>query len=973
MSFKTTRQIVGIILIIILTGAILLPSAIYAEKPAKNVRVGWYESPFNSTDKNGRRSGYAYEYQLKIAAYSGWDFTYISGSWPELLQMLKDGKIDLMSDVSFTEDRANDMLFSELPMGTEEYCIFISPSNKEITAEDYSSLNGKRIGVNKGSVQVDFYNRWAEQHNVNAELVELNNTEVESIKLLSSGDLDAYITLNAYGDPETLVPICKIGSSDFYFVVNKSNPELLDEINSAMNHIQSENPYYNQRMFEKYVQRFGSNAFLTPAEKTWLTSHGLIRVGYLENYLAFCATDHDSGKVTGALKDYLEYASDCISNAHIDFETKGYATVADALEALKNGEIDCVFPTNLSTYDGEMGEILMSPAVMNTDVYAVVRQSNYSIFSNKEHITVAVTEGNSNYDSFLLDKYPNWRKVYYKDINECLRAVSDNIADCVLISNFRYNNISRMCEKYRLTTYSTGLNLDFYFAVPKGQTELYSILTKVTGLVPTSTINSALSYYISEEAKLTLGDFILKNLTYVITFVSLILILILMLLLHSLHSARKSKRLISATEIDNLTGLYNRDYFFEYANRMYREHPETPRDAIVINIEQFHSINAFNGREFGDRILCFLGNEISAIANELGGIGGRFGADRFDIYCQHTDEYTNIFNRIQTKINKLMPNISIRIRMGVMPWQKNVEPIQLFDRARTACNMARGNNNKHMIIFDDEMLEREMFEQKLLNDLGRALTNFEFEVYYQPIYDITSGTPKLVSAEALVRWQHPELGLLTPSSFIPLFERNGKVFDVDKYVWSEAARQIARWRAKYGVLFPVSLNLSRIDIFDPSLESILDDILFREGLTPGAFNLEVTETAYTENSNHLIRVVKNLRDKGFKIEMDDFGTGYSSLNMLSEMPIDALKMDREFVHNIENNQKNIQLVALILGTAKNLNIPVIAEGVETKSQLEMLQKFGCSLVQGYYFSKPINSDDFETRVLQDQAALTAKE
>ena len=526
------------------------------------------------------------------------------------------------------------------------------------------------------------------------------------MKLLSSGELDAYITLNTYGDPDTLVPICKIGSSDFYFVVNKSNPELLGELNAAMSHIQSENPYYNQKMFEKYVQRFGSNAFLTPTEKAWLTFHGAIRIGYLENYLAFCATDPSTGNVTGALKDYLEYASDCMSNAHIDFETKGYSTVAAALEALKNREIDCVFPTNLSAFEGETGGILMSPPLMNTDIYAVVRQINYSVFNNKEHITVAVTEGNSNYNSFLLDKYPNWRKVYYKDISECLKAVSDSIADCVLISNYRYNNLSRMCEKYRLTTYSTGSSLDFCLAVPKGQTELYSIMTKVTGIVPSSTINSALSYYISEDAKLTLGDYILENFIYVIALVSVILIIILLLLLRSLRSERKAKTLISATETDSLTGLYNRDYFFEYANRMYHEHPDTPRDAIVINIEQFHSINSFNGREFGDRVLCFLGNEISAIANELGGIGGRFGADRFDIYCLHFNEYTNIFNRLQAKINKLMPNVSIRLRMGVMPWQENVEPIQLFDRARTACNMARGNNNKHVIVFDDAMLER---------------------------------------------------------------------------------------------------------------------------------------------------------------------------------------------------------------------------------------------------------------------------
>ncbi|MBR0089739.1 MAG: amino acid ABC transporter substrate-binding protein, partial [Clostridia bacterium] len=317
MNFKTARriqQIVGIVLLITAAAAMLLTPAAHGEKPSKNVRVGWYESPFNTTDNNGRRSGYAYEYQLKLASYAGWDFTYVSGSWPELMEMLKSGKIDLMSDVSFTEDRAKDMLFCELPMGTEEYCIFISPNNTDITAENYSSLNGKRIGVNKGSVQLDFYKKWAKRHSVNAELVELTSTEVDSIKMLNSGKLDAYITLNAYGDPNTLVPVCKIGSSDFYFVVNKSNPELLEELNSAMIHIKNENPHYNQKMFEKHGQRFGTNGFLMPHEKAWLDSHGAIRVRYLENYLAFCATNPDTGKITGALKDYLEYASDCVAN-----------------------------------------------------------------------------------------------------------------------------------------------------------------------------------------------------------------------------------------------------------------------------------------------------------------------------------------------------------------------------------------------------------------------------------------------------------------------------------------------------------------------------------------------------------------------------------------------------------------------------------------------------------------------------------
>ncbi|MBR6918333.1 MAG: transporter substrate-binding domain-containing protein, partial [Clostridia bacterium] len=835
---RITKRISAVLLLIILLGTCAMPFSSFAKAPSETVRVGWYESPFNSTDKSGRRSGYAYEYQLKIAAYSGWDYTYVNASWSDLMQMLVDGEIDVLSDVSYTEERAEKMLFSELPMGTEEYCIFIAPGNRDITPEDLSTLNGKHIGVNKGSVQAALYQKWANKHEIEAQLEELTCTEVDSLDMLETGKLDAYITLNAYGDPEKLVPVCKIGSSDFYFAVNNSRPDLLAQLNAAMSIIHDEDPYYNQKMFEKYVQRFGTNAFATVEDKEWLASHGTIRVGYQDNYLAFCAKDPETGKLTGALKDYLEYASDCISNLHIDFEAVPYETVADALDAMERGQIDCVFPANLTSYDGEELNILVTPSLMRTDVYAVVRQADSGIIAKREHVIVAVNKGNPNYDAFLIDNYPSWRKVYFDNITECLDAVYMGIADCVLISNYRFNNISKLCDRYQMTTYTTGKGLDYSFAVSEAETELYSILAKVIGLVPDSTVNAMLSYYIAQDAKLTLGDFITGNLGYVAVAGAVVLFVIVLFMAKSMRAERRAKKLINATETDSLTGLYNRDYFFEYANRMYREKTDVARDAVVLNIDQFHSINALNGREFGDRILRVLGNEVRAVASESDGIAGRFGADRFDIYCLHTADYHPVFERLQKKLNEFAPNASIRIRMGVMPWQKKLEPVQLFDRARTACNMVRGRYNDRLVVFDEKIRERELYGQRLLNDLRHALDNFEFEVYYQPKYDISAEAPKLVSTEALVRWQHPEFGMISPCDFVSLFEQNGKIGEVDKFVWAEAAKQISRWRAQYGITLPVSINLSRVDIFDPTLEKTLDDILVKEDLEHDLLRLE---------------------------------------------------------------------------------------------------------------------------------------
>ncbi len=949
----------------------LMPAAVSAEADGtKVVRVGWYESSFNKTDAFGRRSGYAYEYQMKIAAYAGWRFEYVTGSWSELLDMLKQGKIDLMSDVSWTEERMDSMLFASLPMGAEDYYLFIASGNREISSNDFSTLDGKKVGVNKGSVQVGYYRDWAEDHGVHSELIEVTGSEEDSLRMLERGELDAYVTVDAFAldatrDPGRLVPVAKIGSSDFFFAVSKDRPDLLRELDSAMSRIQEENRYYQQQLEGKHLNTAGANAFLLPEEKSWLDQHGPIRVGYQDGYLAFCAADPETGELTGALKDYLEKAADCIVGQHIDFTATAYPTVTAAVEAMKNGEVDCIFPANLTAGDGETMGLFMTPPLMRTDVFAVVRQADRKILASREHVVVAVNEGNPNYDSFLMSEFPTWKKVYYPTTAECLRSVARGVADCVLISSYRYNNIARQCEKEGLTTVATGSALEYSFAVPAGDPELYAVMTKAVDQVPDFSVSSSLSHYITEDAKRTLWDLVTENPAVVIGGIGAVLLVILGLMIRSMHSGRKAARLISATETDRLTGLFNRDFFLQYAGQMKREHPDQQMDAVVVNIDRFHSVNAMNGREFGDGILRSLGAEIQAVAKENGGIAGRFEADRFDIWCRHREDYLAIYDRLQGRLDGQAPTAGIRLRMGVMPWQKEMEAVQMFDRARTACSMARNLPKEHLVVFDEKMQERENYEQRLLGELHRALNSYQFEVYYQPQYDIQCDPPKPVSAEALVRWNHPELGLIPPGDFVPLLERHGKIGELDRYVRSEAARQIARWRDVYGVTIPVSVNLSRVDVYDPALESALDQLLAYNGLQEGILKLEVTESAYTGNADQVIRVVERLRQKGHVVEMDDFGTGYSSLNMLSAMPVDVLKMDRAFIRRIGESDRDAHLVALILGIAGCLKVPVVAEGVETEEQLRLLKKLGCPLVQGFYFSRPLPAAEFEEKVIPE--------
>lgn len=960
------RKFLSILLCVAFAAALISPAAAQAQDEEKVVRVGWYESAFHRTDSFGRRSGYGYDYQQRVAIYTGWTYEYVEGSWSELFEMLVAGELDLLSDVSYTEERAEKILYSAEGMGSEDYHAFIAPDNTDIRPDDFTTFNGKRVGVNKNSIQEQLFIEWAENHNVEPEIVELTGKSPELIEMLMNGEIDVLVTLDAYGKTSDMVPVCKVGSSNIFFGINKQRPDLKAELDIAMNRILEENRYYDQQLAAKYEDGQGINGFLTSDEMDWLSEHGTIRVGYRDAFLPFCGLDAASQSLTGTLADFLEFAQTSEKNAELSFETYPYSTTEEALEALKNGEIDCLFPVCLSAYDGEQQGIIITDPIVSTEMYACVRASDQQGVSPEQEMTVALVQGSPNFETFLKDYFPEWKVEYYPDSISGFQAVAAEKADCVLVSNYRLNRVSDLCAKYDLLPLATGEAMDLSFAVRREDDCLYSMLNKISRLVPGAALNSSLSDYSILTEKVTIGDFMRDNLALALFIIAAIAVVILLLLLSGLLTkkrADKGQKLISEAERDHLTNLYNRSFFILYANQFHQEHPEKKMDAIIVNIERFHTLNALNGRDFGDEVLRTLGSEIDAFLQETEGLAGRMESDHFNIYCAHQDDYRQLLKRFQTRMNEISRNADIRLRMGVMPWQEGLTAEQMFERAWSACSMIRGAYKTHLMVYDEELRRREQLDQRLRHDLGRALEEHEFEVFYQPKYDIRTEPPKLSSAEALIRWRHPELGLIQPTDFIPLFEQSGQISALDNYVWEQTARQIADWRDKFGVILPMSVNISRVDVFDPNLSATLDGLVEKNALSRESLKLEITESAYTENADHLIQVIGQLREKGYEIEMDDFGSGYSSLNMLSSMPIDVLKMDREFIRNIEHDEKDIRLVELILDIAKNLKVLVIAEGVETEGQLQLLKKLGCALVQGYYFSRPLPVEEFETNIL----------
>ena len=428
---------------------------------------------------------------------------------------------------------------------------------------------------------------------------------------------------------------------------------------------------------------------------------------------------------------------------------------------------------------------------------------------------------------------------------------------------------------------------------------------------------------------------------------------------HSIELAEDSI-IIHETERDSLTGLFNKEFFLEYGKRLDNQNSNMPMDAIVLDINRFHIVNELYGREYGDLILKRIGNIIHELVMQTGGLACRSGSNSFGIYLPHSDSLEDMLEKYSAQINETLGDRKITVRMGIYSDDgSSFDMERRFDCARLACHRLRNSYSTCYELYNAELHSRELHSERLINDMDKALAERQFKVFYQPKYNVTGGRPVLASAEALVRWMHPVFGMVSPGEFISLFENNGLIHKLDRYVWNEAAAQIRQWRDEFGRMIPVSVNVSRVDIFDPQLGDMLCGITGEHGLAPEDLLLEITESAYTDNSQQIVDTVASLRERGFKIEMDDFGCGYSSLNMLTSLPIDALKLDMKFIRNIASNQKDYRLVGIMIDIARLLEVPVIAEGVENAEQLELLKAIGCDIIQGYYFSRPVPAEEFE--------------
>ena len=415
------------------------------------------------------------------------------------------------------------------------------------------------------------------------------------------------------------------------------------------------------------------------------------------------------------------------------------------------------------------------------------------------------------------------------------------------------------------------------------------------------------------------------------------------------------KSIIKEFKRDKLTNLYSFDFFKKYASQFDIKYPNKDKDLLSVDIRGFHLINELYGRKYGDEVLLEMTKIINSYISKVKGIAGRLNSDILLVYCLHQDDHNELVNALNDNLKKK----NARVRVGLYPnVDANLEKDIAIGRADSARKSIK-DMNTYLAVFDHDAQDKASFNEKLVASFEKSLKNNEFKVFYQPKYNIQGSKNVISSAEALVRWIHPEYGMISPGVFIPLFEANGLIQQLDNYIFKEVAKQMAEWYKKFKKYIPVSVNISRVDVFNPRLKDEIVEAVDQYHIPHEVYYLEITESAFGVRDVDVITLAKSLREDGFKIEIDDFGSAYSSLNTLATLPFDVLKIDMCFIRKMNENPKNKDIIKLVINIARSFDALSVAEGVETEEQYIFLKENGCDVIQGYYFSKPLPQLEFE--------------
>ena len=530
-----TRKSACVMLSLLLLLSAVLPVKAAAETAsAKVVRVGSFEDTFNYVNEKGARKGYGYELLETLSGYTGWQFEYVTCDWSDCFEKLKNGEIDIIGGISYTEDRTQEMLFSDEPMGVEKYYLYADLSRADISASDFKTLNGKKIGVLMGTEPEVMLAEWEEKYGLKTEHVNISNNEDVKQKL-ANHEIDCFVSLEeSFWAERGISTITRVGESGIYYAINKNRPDIKEELDDAMRALDEAVPFYTADLYKRYFS-MDYTPILTGEEKAWLRKHGAIRMGFLASDSGVSTFDPATGEFTGVITDYIQFAADCLGNQELEFQLVGYDSKEAELDALKSGEIDMIFHCDQNPNLAEEYHFACTNTTWTSNLMAVTNKQHF----NENNVNrIAVPQNKLSLKKYLAFYYPQWEIVDCDTQEDAARLVKDGQADCFVTGISSKNKYSKKYSFYSVPLVNPVRSC---FAVNSGNRSLLSILNKTIKAMPVNMLAGALAMYKSSARKVTLSDFIKDNFFKVMLISSIAVAVVLLTILMLLQKARKAE------------------------------------------------------------------------------------------------------------------------------------------------------------------------------------------------------------------------------------------------------------------------------------------------------------------------------------------------------------------------------------------------------------------------------------------------
>ena len=534
MQTPTWRSICAMLCLLLLLSVVLPVKAAAETAPAKVVRVGSFEDTFNYVNEKGIRKGYGYELLQTLSGYTGWQFEYVTCDWSDCFEKLKNGEIDIIGGISYTEDRTQEMLFSDEPMGVEKYYLYADLSRADISASDFKTLNGKKIGVLMGTEPEVMLAEWEEKYGLKTEHVNISNNEDVKQKL-ANHEIDCFVSLEeSFWAERGISTITRVGESGIYYAINKNRPDIKEELDDAMRALDEAVPFYTADLYKRYFS-MDYTPILTGEEKAWLRKHGAIRMGFLASDSGVSTFDPATGEFTGVITDYIQFAADCLGNQELEFQLVGYDSKEAELDALKSGEIDMIFHCDQNPNLAEEYHFACTNTTWTSNLMAVTNKQHF----NENNVNrIAVPQNKLSLKKYLAFYYPQWEIVDCDTQEDAARLVKDGQADCFVTGISSENKYSKKYSFYSVPLVNPVRSC---FAVNSGNRSLLSILNKTIKAMPVNMLAGALAMYKSSARKVTLSDFIKDNFFKVMLISSIAVAVVLLTILMLLQKARKAE------------------------------------------------------------------------------------------------------------------------------------------------------------------------------------------------------------------------------------------------------------------------------------------------------------------------------------------------------------------------------------------------------------------------------------------------